>query len=499
MAYQINRFNRALLTTVEDGTLDETTDIKFVGKNYAGYGEVHNENFLFLLENFSGANEPPKPISGQLWFDSGAQRMKFRDSNNKWRTVGGAEVSASQPAGLATGDFWWDSANEQLYVFNGTEFILIGPQDAGDGITQMVSQTIIDNSDVSRSVIVSYVNDVPIHIISPHQPFVIKNVAGNTIDGFGTVYQGITLRDTDNVTGETDTLYRFHGTATDADRLGGRNASEFALAANPSFNTQIEAPAAGIIANGVFSFQVADGAGGDEDYGVIKNISGPNNDIRFQTLNVQGNLITSVKVTHEGVFPVVDDSMALGSTSLGFTEVHADEFKGTADKALELRNGSSGDDFRYASEANVAGTIAVRDSNKTITADIFNGIASQARFADLAEKYSTDGTEHPVGTVMMVCEHEDHEICPCRLSGFPVGVISAEPAFLMNKDADGQAIALEGRVPVRVVGAVNKGDILYVDAEGTASVHFNGNPRVGVALESNSDSEEKLVEAILKL
>jgi len=498
MAYQINRFNRSLLTTVEDGTLDETTDIKFVGKNYAGYGEAHNENFLFLLENFSGANEPPKPISGQLWFDTAAQRMKFRDSNNKWRTVGGAEVSASQPAGLATGDFWWDSGNEQLYVFNGTEFILIGPQDAGDGITQMVSQTVIDTTDVSRSVIVAYINDVPVHVISPNE-FTIKNLSGNNIDGFGTIRQGITLRDTDNENGETTSQYRFHGTATNAVKLGGLNASEFARTGDPSFDVQIEAAASGIIAGGVFSFSVEDGIAGDEDYGVLINNSGPDNDIRFRTQNAQGSLTTSIRIKHDGVFPIVDNTIDLGGSSLKFNEVYATSFKGIADKALELRHGTSGDDYRYASEANVAGTIAVRDSDKTITADIFNGIASQARFADLAEKYTVEHI-HPVGTVMAVCEHEDHEICPCKLSGFPVGVISAEPAFLMNKDLEGgQAIALEGRVPVRVLGTVKKGDILYVDAHGCASTTYTGNPTVGVALESSDTESEKLVEAILKL
>ena len=498
MAYQINRFNRSLLTTVEDGTLDETTDIKFVGKNYAGYGEAHNENFLFLLENFSGANEPPKPISGQLWFDSGAQRMKFRDSNNKWRTVGGAEVSASQPAGLATGDFWWDSGNEQLYVYNGTEFILIGPQDAGEGLTQMVSQTVIDTTDVSRSVIVSYINDVPITVYSPVE-FTIKNVAGNTIDGFGTIHQGVTLRDTDNETGETTTLYRFHGTATDADRLGGLSASDFARSSDPSFDTLIEAPAAGILVGGVFSMSVVDGSNpGDEDYGVFTNTSGPDNDFRFVSLDTEGDETNSIIIKHNGAYPAVTDTKNLGSSSLTFDQVHANSFKGIADKANELLLGTTGEDYRYASEANVAGTIAVRDAEKTITADTFSGIATQARFADLAEKYSTS-TQHPVGTVMTVCAHEDHEICPCKLSSFPVGVISLEPAFLMNKDADGQAIALEGRVPVRVLGAVSKGDILYVDAEGCASVNYNGNPRVGVALESNDSEEEKLVEAILKL
>ena len=61
MAYTINRYNNATLSTVEDGTLDQTTDLKLVGKNYAGYGEIQNENFLFLLENFSGASAPARP------------------------------------------------------------------------------------------------------------------------------------------------------------------------------------------------------------------------------------------------------------------------------------------------------------------------------------------------------------------------------------------------------------------------------------------------------
>jgi hypothetical protein len=120
MAYTIDRFSKTPLTTVEDGTLNETTDIKFVGKNYAGYGEVHNENFLHMMEHFAGANQPPKPVSGQVWYDTGTDRMKFRDENSSWRSIGGAEVSGTQPAGLAQGDFWWDSANEQLYVYNGT-------------------------------------------------------------------------------------------------------------------------------------------------------------------------------------------------------------------------------------------------------------------------------------------------------------------------------------------------------------------------------------------
>ena len=168
MAYAIDRYNNTLLTTVEDGTVDQTTDLKFIGKNYAGYGEIQNENFLFLLENFSGANQPARPLSGQVWFDSGTSKLKFYDGT-QWRTTGGAEIGATQPTGLAIGDFWWDSGNDQLYVYNGTTFILIGPQNAGEGVTQMQSLEVLDSTSASRGIIASVIEDETIFVISPTQ------------------------------------------------------------------------------------------------------------------------------------------------------------------------------------------------------------------------------------------------------------------------------------------------------------------------------------------
>ena len=100
---------------------------------------------------------------------------------------------------------------------------------------------------------------------------------------------------------------------------------------------------------------------------------------------------------------------------------------------------------------------------------------------------------------MCVAADPSFEITNCMLDSFPVGVISEKPAYLMNSESAGQAIALEGRVPVRIIGEVKKGQVVYVDADGTASTRYNGNPRIGVALESNLDTNEKLVECILKL
>jgi hypothetical protein len=98
---------------------------------------------------------------------------------------------------------------------------------------------------------------------------------------------------------------------------------------------------------------------------------------------------------------------------------------------------------------------------------------------------------------MAVCEHEDHETGPANSSSFAIGVISENPAYLMNSEAEGQAIALKGRVPGRVVGAVRKGQAVYAWENGVCST-VTTSALVGIALESNNNVVEKLVECVLK-
>ena len=77
MAYTVNKFDGTLIATVEDGTIDNTTNLRFIGKNYAGYGEIQNENFLHMLENFAGGTAPSRPVAGQMWYDSATAKLKF--------------------------------------------------------------------------------------------------------------------------------------------------------------------------------------------------------------------------------------------------------------------------------------------------------------------------------------------------------------------------------------------------------------------------------------
>ena len=67
MSYTINRFNGTQVAVIADGTIDSTLDLKLIGKNYAGYGAVQNENFVYLLENFAGNSQPPRPVSCLLY------------------------------------------------------------------------------------------------------------------------------------------------------------------------------------------------------------------------------------------------------------------------------------------------------------------------------------------------------------------------------------------------------------------------------------------------
>ena len=493
MAYSIDRYNNTLLTTVEDGTVDQTTDLKFIGKNYAGYGEIQNENFLFLLENFSGANEPARPLSGQVWFDSGSSKLKFFDGT-KWRTTGGAEIGATEPTGLATGDFWWDSANDQLYVFNGISFILIGPQNAGEGVTQMQSREVVDAQGGTKSIITATIEDEIIFIISPHEFDLNSSETVVKGQGYDRLRKGITLKNTKTATGGiTSTDHYFWGTASNALKLGGIDASNFIQTSdgNIQFTQGLELPDAGLLVGDSNDLHIKIDDNGYD--GVIQNVTN-NSSIKFKVTTSGGTLTHVATINDSTVVPAADNTFSLGSASLGWSNVYAANFTGEASTATALRVGS---EFRTSSVSASNNTVAVRDATGNIAANLFQGTATTARYADLAEKCST-AEELAPGTVVCVGSGEA-EVEPVNSGCIAIGVVSTDPALMMNSEADGQYIGLKGRLPVRVVGSVNKGDAVYVNNNGCAGTAINGGSLVGIALEGSSDEGEKLIECVLKV
>lgn len=490
MPYNINKYNGTLLTTVEDGTVDTTLDIKLIGKNYAGYGEVQNENFVHLLENFAGTSEPAKRTTGQVWYDSANKKLKFYDGT-KFRTTGGAEVGTTEPVGLTTGDFWFNTSTNQLYAWDGGEFILVGPQAVADAeTTQLRSRSVVDNASATHAIIEAVIDGTTVYIISSDE-FTLNNSL-NPITGFSVIKKGITLINTPNVTsgvdvaGVTSSDHRLWGTSSNALKLGGVDASLFSRKDISEYPTAIQRFA-----------DVGYTVGNDNDLRVFIDGTTPTiqNDLSdtivFKT-TLSGTKIP-LRLVGADLLPGSNNTSNIGSSGVRYATVFATSFNGTATQSDTLNVGGT---YRTASTASSVNTIAARDSSGNIYANRFEGVASEAEYADLAEKYLTD-SEYAVGTVVSV--GGEKEVTATKFGDRAIGVISSAPAYLMNSKADGQAVALKGRVPVLVIGSVKKGDRLVATDNGRAirATHHQHADVFGIALETDDNTGEKLVEAVI--
>lgn len=582
MSYRVDRFNGSFLVTVDDGTIDTTTDLRFIGRNYAGYGEVQNENFLHLLENFSNTSPPPKAVVGQIWFDSNpsSRKLKFYDGA-QWKTASGSAASSTAPAGLTTGDFWFDTTTDQLYAWNGAEFILVGPENTPELTATSVFASIIkDNFGTNYNILRVNVNDETQAIISNAEFTINANL--NPIPGFSIIKKGFNLINTDPVTGVTSTDHYFWGTGSNSIKFNGRPVEDFVLQEElGAFNDNgltvgnqndlriyIENGDIPVIENQlgvensdasiILRIRTSPNSEGNKDVAIVKS-SGviPGTDATFtlgnsgarwleahsETFlgNLTGNVTGNTFGVHKGDLIDIDDFVRfnyqtktffgdfVGGTFTGVfngplngTATNANSlnglavseeplpdtiptrtptgnlkavrFEGIADKANTLLFDT---EYRSASVLANPNTIVSRDATGSMFAVIFNGTATSAQYADLAEKYLAD-KEYDIGTVVSI--GGEKEVTASVEGDRAIGVISANPAYMMNSGLEGGTyVALKGRVPVKVVGTVNKKDRLVASEDGTARVankeeFYNV---FAIAIESSDGDGIKLVEALV--
>ena len=126
MAYTINKTDGTVVTTITDGTVDNTTSLQLFGKSFSGFGEGLNENLVKLLENASGTAAPTSPLTGELWFDTNTAQLKVYDGS-AFKPTGAAKSQSAAPSSASAGDLWHDSDDDQLYVYTGGAFVLAGP------------------------------------------------------------------------------------------------------------------------------------------------------------------------------------------------------------------------------------------------------------------------------------------------------------------------------------------------------------------------------------
>lgn len=220
MAYTINLTNGTIFATIADGTINTASSMVLVGKNYAGYGEFLDENFVHLLENSANTTAPGAPLTGQLWWDSANGLMKAYNGS-AWKTISSTTAQSSAPTNNVQGDLWYDTVNAQLKVWTGAAWLLVGPAfTSGQGTTGAIADSITDNVSVSHVVIKLYVEDNVVGIVSKDAAFTPQS----SISGFTTVRPGITLS---TLIGSQVPL--FQGTASVAQTLEGYDPTDFLL------------------------------------------------------------------------------------------------------------------------------------------------------------------------------------------------------------------------------------------------------------------------------
>jgi hypothetical protein len=167
MPYLINKSDGSVLTVVSDGQIDNlTTDLTLIGKNYSGFGESLNENFVKLLENFAGASRPTRPIRGQIWFDVSELKLKVYNGT-AFQPVSSATISNQQPTTLTPGDLWFNDTDKQLYFYDGVETFLLGPlYTSSQGLSGIRVNTILDTLNQNKVITSLYNNGTLIGIFS---------------------------------------------------------------------------------------------------------------------------------------------------------------------------------------------------------------------------------------------------------------------------------------------------------------------------------------------
>jgi hypothetical protein len=599
MAYEVNKFNNVFLTSVADGTIDTTTDLRLVGKNYAGYGEVQNENFVHLLENFANTTAPPKSITGQIWFDTQIKKLKFYDGA-KFKTAGGAEASASAPSGLSVGDFWWDTAAKQLYTYTGNDFTLIGPIASPDLGTSIISPAVVYGTLITAEgphTILKVIADNKTVAVISKTAFTLDN-SKNAIDDFTVIKKGITL--VKSQTGVSVDDFTFWGTASNAAKLGGFTADQYIKTGESAFISEVSFGDPGFqvgdgndlrirvengtdvivenrlgnditfritvedviderdiaiikrtgvepgvsnaytlgsitnrwsnvystVFNGALTGAVTGNTTGTHKGNVLANddtvlIDAATKQIGFAGANIVGTLTGSVTgsastAVNAGKLNNLDPSAVIPGSAVSTIAVRnsngdilANQFVGIADNVdrtfIDRTNaridptwadGTVSTQYRTARLTATAYSIAARDVSGNITANIFNGTATAARYADLAEKYLAD-KEYEAGTVVII--GGEKEVTASDVNTRAIGVVSADPAFMMNKDLEGGIyVALKGRVPCKAYGSVAKGDRLIAGPGGTAmAAHGNYANVFAVALESTGTRTGNIIEVLV--
>ena len=589
MAYNITLTDGTAFATIADGTINTDSSVTLVGKNYAGYGQFLDENFIQMLENFANDTAPPNELTGQLWWDSLNSLLKVYNGTI-WKTISAATSSGTAPTSNVTGDLWYDTTNAQLKVWTGTAFIVVGPAfTSAEGQAGAVPETILDIGATPHFVTSLYVANSRVAIVSldsvftPQAPISTKfpriypGISANVTNGGsfsgnlislgnitasaggtsnvavlsalgvgvtgivsasgnitgGNITTGGTATVTGNVTGGNLAI---GGLATVTGNItGGNITTGGSLAVTGTGNITGNVNGGNLRTTGLITATGTVTGGNVASGGFItagSTVSSVGN-ITSAANIAGGNIISSANVSAVGnisgtfflgngsqltglsaAFSVAKiesglSNVAIGSANANITmavsttaNVVVVSTTGiTTSGSLTLNSGNAATAIVNGA-ANMAGNIG---SSTGYFNQVF-AVATSALYADVAERFEADEVMEP-GTVVELGGAKEITRSLLELSENVFGVISTRPAFTMNGGAGENdthpAVAMTGRVPVKVTGIINKGDRLVSAGDGIARAAKPGEATsfniIGRSLVTKSTDGVGTVEAIVSI
>lgn len=337
MSYIVNKTDGSVLTTLLDGTTNSDTGLTLIGRNYTSYGEIQNENFIRLLENFSNPLPPGQsvgfaPISGQLWWDTSNQRLRVYNGT-EFLNVSENYVSATVPLNTKIGDQWWDTVDQQLKVNNGSTWTVINPPfTVAQGKSGAIVETVTDGDTNTHTVVNTYTNNHLISVTSYDSSFLT-----GAYSQFSFINPGINLAS--NV--------MIHGNVTNSLQLGGSWANAFPrTTARTDFLSDL-----GVVGNLVLG---------------SANISFVNTSLIVKNTTLNGNIEFYVNTT-------LGNTRALrinGETGMLTVASNPTTTLGVATKGYT-------DDIQIALNASIVGNVANINSNVSqLRSDVYSSLTS---------------------------------------------------------------------------------------------------------------------------
>jgi|TARA_Y100000389_G_scaffold26736_1_gene22980 hypothetical protein len=404
MAYTIVKSDGTVLTTIADGTINtSSTSLGLPGRNYAGYGQSLDTNFVHVTENFADSTPPANPLRGQIWYDTSDTTLKVCPTDGESNSLAWLSLTSTASGGNTTFGSVNITGNATANNFTATNEVTANAITAGY-LTISANATIADASITTANI--GTLTTTAITTGSATTP--------GTLTGIWTV------------TGNT-----------------GANASAILL----------------------------------DTGGIFINNSG----------NLYG--IRTDKYMYANGDPISFAGTYSNSNVASYLPTYNGNILTVQTQATTLTTGAN----------TTAGTIT---GNWTLS----TGSRLTATYADLAERFSADDVYEP-GTVVELGGSAEITAVKYELSEDVFGVISDNMAFLMNNGAGDNdthpAVAMTGRVRVKTLGTVRKGQRLVSAGEGYARAADNGESTafnvIGRALEDKTTIDLGTVEAIVTI